>query len=138
MTKQSSPSIEALRQRWNNRYQDGTHAVGHGHHTAGGCRLRARCCRAQGGRLTLDLGTGTNVHYLARLGLTAVGVELAGPRWCAHARRAQVDAEVRPHGVCAGGCEHAPLPPGWARPIFSTSAASTPCTRTGAMPTRPR
>ena len=97
MTKQSSPSIEALRQRWNNRYQDGPTPWDTGITPPEVVDFWARALLPRTGRaLDLGCGTGTNVHYLARLGLTAVGVELAGPALVrAHVRRAQVDAEVR-------------------------------------------
>jgi SAM-dependent methyltransferase len=59
--------------------------------------------------LALDLGCGpgTNVRYLARLGLTTIGVEIASaPLITAHQRieRYEPDIRARAHFVCADVC----------------------------------
>jgi len=102
---QRRAATAAARQRWESRYREGC--------TPWDTQTTPPEVVAfwQSGRLpragiALDLGCGpgTNVRYLARLGLTAVGVEIAGaPLQVARRRLAAQEPELadRAHFLCA-------------------------------------
>lgn len=101
-------ATSATRRRWESRYAEGV--------TPWDTQITPPEVIAfwQGGRLprrgiALDLGCGpgTNVRYLASLGLTAIGVEIAGAPLVTATRRIQANAphlRQRAHFVCSDVC----------------------------------
>jgi SAM-dependent methyltransferase len=96
-TQHSATSIEELRRRWDARYQGGPTPWDTGITPPEVVDFWEQARRPRhGAALDLGCGTGTNALFLARLGLTAVGVELAGPALVqARLRREQVEPDVR-------------------------------------------
>lgn len=108
MTRRYLEAARATRRRWDSRYAEGE--------TPWDTQITPPEVEAfwQSGRLSphgvaLDLGCGpgTNVRYLARLGLSALGVEIAAaPLWLAQRRLAGEPPMTRARAsfVCADVC----------------------------------
>jgi SAM-dependent methyltransferase len=98
----------ATRQRWNTRYLEGEQPWDT-RKTPPEVTAFWQSAKLPRRGLALDLGCGpgTNVRYLARLGLHAIGVEIAAPALVTAARRLRAE-EPHLHGqtafVCADVC----------------------------------